>query len=986
MAKPKATQKTRAASKTTRKSSPSAARKPAQPKRKASSTRTGSTSRKRKTQAPALGLLKYEIYGILLITLSVIALSRQAAVGHFLYYITSFILGKVYFVLPIAGMYIGLMTMLRQRWANGWNSRTTGLVLLVCTMTLMSILIHVPAPQLESLPARQAAGGYVGAVQMWLLLMLFGVTITKLITAVMLVISFMLITRMSLAQIIDYGHALVARMGAATRQQWIASREAAAERRQERELELAAEAEAELHESQPDEEEDAEAARSKGLLAWLRRERQGELEHNESDADSDEAVHAAAPERKRITRGKSARKQVDTEAAIAAEQQDVTGQARDIPIHGFDAHQLEDDLLDDALDVVMASSAAMHNKAAAVAGAGVASTAAVSAVEGDRTPIIRDFFEQIRSEQSGHSETESDIEARYQSDHATLAGEAEHPVHDRESWTDSQQPATDSNSALPYAEALSEYDEEASSMSEADNLQAIRTATATGVEGAEQPDAGSAAEQMAATGEGAVMTPPPPPPKPYRLPPFSLLAKPQVSSNAADQNDYMQIARKLETTLESFGVRAKVLEVVRGPAVTRYEIQPDVGVKVSRIVGLTDDIALALAAKDIRMEAPIPGKSAIGIEVPNNEVAMVTMREVMETQIFKESEARLSIAFGRDIAGQTIVGNLAKMPHLLVAGATGSGKSVCINGIITSILYKAKPDEVKFLMVDPKMVELNIYNGIPHLLAPVVTDPRRASLALKKIVVEMEKRYDLFSKSGTRNMEGYNNLMKDNPSAVLPYIVVIVDELADLMMVAAGDVEDAIARLAQMARAAGIHLIIATQRPSVDVITGVIKANIPSRIAFGVSSQIDSRTILDMGGAEKLLGRGDMLFMPVGSSKPVRVQGAFMSDQEVEAIVNYCRDQGEAEYNEDIVPEIDDSVTAVEEQKDELFDQAVQIVVEAKQASVSLLQRRMRVGYTRAARLIDSLEAHGIVGPYEGSKPREVLVSPEQYHQISTGS
>lgn len=441
----------------------------------------------------------------------------------------------------------------------------------------------------------------------------------------------------------------------------------------------------------------------------------------------------------------------------------------------------------------------------------------------------------------------------------------------------------------------------------------------------------------------------------------------------------MQTARKLEATLESFGVRAKVLEVVRGPAVTRYEIQPDIGVKVSRIVNLTDDIALALAAKDIRMEAPIPGKSAIGIEVPNNEVSLVTMREVMETPTFMEAESKLSIAFGRDISGQAIVGNLAKMPHLLVAGATGSGKSVCINGIITSILFKAKPDEVKFMMVDPKMVELNVYNGIPHLLTPVVTDPRRASLALKKIVVEMEKRYELFSKSGARNVEGYNQMMKDNPEAILPYIVVIVDELADLMMVAANDVEDAIARLAQMARAAGIHLIIATQRPSVDVITGVIKANIPSRIAFGVSSQVDSRTILDMAGAEKLLGRGDMLYMPMGASKPTRVQGAFMSDQEVEAIVNYVRAQGQAEYDESLVPEVDDEVQEPEEELDELYDQAVQIVLEAKQASVSLLQRRMRVGYTRAARLIDSMEARGIVGPYEGSKPREVLMSIEQY-------
>ncbi|MFC0215683.1 DNA translocase FtsK [Paenibacillus chartarius] len=466
---------------------------------------------------------------------------------------------------------------------------------------------------------------------------------------------------------------------------------------------------------------------------------------------------------------------------------------------------------------------------------------------------------------------------------------------------------------------------------------------------------------------------------PYELPSLSLLAKPPAGKGS-ELSDYKANARKLEATLESFGVRAKVLEVVRGPAVTRYEIQPDVGVKVSRIVSLTDDIALALAAKDIRMEAPIPGKSAIGIEVPNTEVSVVTMREVMETAAFQDSASRLSITLGRDISGQPIVGNLARMPHLLVAGATGSGKSVCINGIITSILYKAKPNEVKFLMIDPKMVELNVYNGIPHLLAPVVTDPRRASLALKKIVVEMEKRYELFSKSGTRNIEGYNAMLAENGTdAPLPFIVVIVDELADLMMVAANDVEDSICRLAQMARAAGIHLIIATQRPSVDVITGVIKANIPSRIAFGVSSQVDSRTILDMVGAEKLLGRGDMLYLPVGASKPVRVQGAFLSDQEVEQVVNFCRTQEQAKYQEELVPQVEEQAEQADEYEDELFDQAVQIVLEAKQASVSLLQRRMRIGYTRAARLIDYMEAKGVVGPYEGSKPREVLMSLEQY-------
>ncbi|SEB47884.1 DNA translocase FtsK [Paenibacillus sp. GP183] len=468
--------------------------------------------------------------------------------------------------------------------------------------------------------------------------------------------------------------------------------------------------------------------------------------------------------------------------------------------------------------------------------------------------------------------------------------------------------------------------------------------------------------------------------RPYVLPSLSLLGKP-ATGKGSDMADYKAIARKLEATLESFGVRAKVLEVVRGPSVTRYEIQPDVGVKVSRIVSLTDDIALALAAKDIRMEAPIPGKAAIGIEVPNTEVSIVTMREVMETAAFQDSSSRMSITLGRDISGQPIVGNLARMPHLLVAGATGSGKSVCINGIITSILYKAKPNEVKFLMIDPKMVELNVYNGIPHLLAPVVTDPRRASLALKKIVVEMEKRYELFSKSGTRNIEGYNALLNENSKEdPLPYYVVIVDELADLMMVAANDVEDSIMRLAQMARAAGIHLIIATQRPSVDVITGVIKANIPSRIAFGVSSQVDSRTILDMVGAEKLLGRGDMLYLPVGASKPIRIQGAFLSDQEVEDVVTFVRTQEQANYQEDLVPMFEEQPEQQHEFEDDLYDQAVQIVVEAKQASVSLLQRRMRVGYTRAARLIDSMEAKGVVGPYEGSKPREVLMSIEQYH------
>jgi DNA segregation ATPase FtsK/SpoIIIE, S-DNA-T family len=398
---------------------------------------------------------------------------------------------------------------------------------------------------------------------------------------------------------------------------------------------------------------------------------------------------------------------------------------------------------------------------------------------------------------------------------------------------------------------------------------------------------------------------------------------------------------------------------------------------VSKIVSLSDDLALALAAKDIRIEAPIPGKSAIGIEVPNSEVAMVSLREVLEATQNNKPEAKLLIGLGRDITGEAVLAELNKMPHLLVAGSTGSGKSVCINGIITSILMRAKPHEVKLMMIDPKMVELNVYNGVPHLLAPVVTDAKKASQALKKVVSEMERRYELFSHTGTRNIEGYNdhvkrhNIEENDKQPLLPYIVVIVDELADLMMVASSDVEDSITRLAQMARAAGIHLIIATQRPSVDVITGVIKANIPSRIAFAVSSATDSRTILDMGGAEKLLGRGDMLFLPVGASKPVRVQGAFLSDNEVEETVNFVIGQQKAQYQEEMIP--DDTPEAVGEVDDDLYTEAVDLVVEMQTASVSMLQRRFRIGYTRAARLIDEMEARGIVGAYEGSKPRTVL-------------
>ncbi|MED4127239.1 DNA translocase FtsK [Shouchella miscanthi] len=463
----------------------------------------------------------------------------------------------------------------------------------------------------------------------------------------------------------------------------------------------------------------------------------------------------------------------------------------------------------------------------------------------------------------------------------------------------------------------------------------------------------------------------------YLLPDLDLLHTPVKPDQLTEKQQLTSNARKLEKTLESFGVKVRVTKVHLGPAVTKYEVNPSVGVKVSKIVNLADDLALALAAKDIRIEAPIPGKSAVGIEVPNQEVAIVSLKEVLSGSTDRQHEV-LSVGLGRDISGEPVLAPLNKMPHLLVAGATGSGKSVCINGIITSILMKAKPHEVKMMMIDPKMVELNVYNGIPHLLTPVVTEPKKASQALKKVVAEMERRYDLFSHSGTRNMEGYNDYIKrqnelhDAKQPTLPYIVVIVDELADLMMVASGDVEDSIARLAQMARAAGIHMIIATQRPSVDVITGVIKANIPSRIAFGVSSQTDSRTILDGGGAEKLLGRGDMLYLPMGATKPTRIQGAFLSDEEVEKIVSYVVSQQKAQYVEEMEPTVVESKESAPE--DDLYNDAVDLVIEVGTASVSMLQRRFRIGYTRAARIVDEMEARGVVGPYEGSKPREVLI------------
>ncbi|WP_018086368.1 FtsK/SpoIIIE family DNA translocase [Desulfurispora thermophila] len=467
--------------------------------------------------------------------------------------------------------------------------------------------------------------------------------------------------------------------------------------------------------------------------------------------------------------------------------------------------------------------------------------------------------------------------------------------------------------------------------------------------------------------------------RPYRLPPLSLLGTPPVPANSMNDTELTRRTKILEETLESFGIPAKVSEICVGPAITRYEIQPPPGVKVSRIVGLSDDIALSLAAPGVRIEAPIPGKAAVGIEVPNPEITPVHLRDLLESREFTHPSSRLTVALGRDIAGTPVVADLGKMPHLLVAGATGSGKSVCINTLIASILFRATPDEVKFLMIDPKMVELATYNGIPHLISPVVTDPKKAAGTLRWAVKEMERRYELFAHCGVRDIARYNQV---NQTA-LPYIIVLIDELADLMMVAPADVEDSICRLAQMARAAGIHLVIATQRPSVDIITGLIKANIPSRISFAVSSQTDSRTILDMGGAEKLLGKGDMLFFPVGAPKPIRVQGAYLSDSDVEALVKYLKEQAQPVYDEQVLkaPPAEGKKAVADEYEDELLPQAVKIFIESGTASISLLQRRLHIGYARAARLVDIMEQKGIVGGFEGSKPRAILMSMEQYRQ-----
>ena len=482
----------------------------------------------------------------------------------------------------------------------------------------------------------------------------------------------------------------------------------------------------------------------------------------------------------------------------------------------------------------------------------------------------------------------------------------------------------------------------------------------------------------------------------YEYPPVELLSKGNKKAIKGGAKALTDVATKLQKTLYSFGVQAKVENVSVGPAITRYELKPAEGVRVSKIANLADDIALNLAAETIRIEAPIPGKQAVGIEVPNSEKETVHLREVIESDDFQDSKSKLSVALGKDVAGSMAIADIAKMPHALIAGATGSGKSVCINTIITSIIYKAKPSEVKFVMVDPKVVELSVYNGIPHLLIPVVTDPKKAAGALAWAVQEMDNRYNLFAQKGVRDLKGYNALAeKEENIGKLPQIIIIIDELADLMMVAAKEVEDSICRLAQKARAAGMHLIIATQRPSVDVITGIIKANIPSRIAFAVSSQVDSRTILDQIGAEKLLGKGDMLFYPSGAPKPTRIQGAFVSDDEVEKIVSFVKSNGEAKYNEDILESIENNnktdkelaeEAELDDDTDPFLNEAIEVVVETGQASTSFIQRRFKVGYARAGRIIDQMEERGIISGYQGSKPRQVLMTKERWAELKMGT
>lgn len=477
----------------------------------------------------------------------------------------------------------------------------------------------------------------------------------------------------------------------------------------------------------------------------------------------------------------------------------------------------------------------------------------------------------------------------------------------------------------------------------------------------------------------------------YIFPSIDLLQEPK-EGEAFDRKSIHAVAVRLQKTLASFGVDARVTNITKGPTVTRYELTPSTGVKVSKIVNLADDIALNLAAKSIRIEAPIPGKAAVGIEVPNAVAESVMLREVIDSDVFKNHKSKLCFALGKNAAGEVCVGDIAKMPHMLIAGATGSGKSVCINSIIVSILYKAKPSEVKMILVDPKMVELSGYNGIPHLLIPVVTDPKKAAGALNWAVQEMVNRYNLFASKGVKDIKGYNAVMENEEGVKLPQIVIIIDELADLMMVAPNDVEDAICRLAQMARAAGMHLIIATQRPSVDVITGIIKANVPSRIAFTVSSQVDSRTILDMAGAEKLLGKGDMLYYPVGETKPLRMQGTFISEAEIENIVSEIKENTNTTYDNNIIESIEKAngknakdQDTDEDDADELLNDAIDLVMDMGQASASMLQRKFKIGYSRAGRIVDQMEARGLISGYDGSKPRQVLISKEEWQELKMG-
>lgn len=486
------------------------------------------------------------------------------------------------------------------------------------------------------------------------------------------------------------------------------------------------------------------------------------------------------------------------------------------------------------------------------------------------------------------------------------------------------------------------------------------------------------------------------PKKAYHFPPMNLLKRGNKTSGESDAH-LRETAMKLQQILQNFGVNVTVTNVSCGPAVTRYELQPEMGVKVSKIVGLTDDIKLNLAAADIRIEAPIPGKAAVGIEVPNKENSAVMLRDLLETAEFKNSQSKISFAAGKDIAGKVVVADIAKMPHVLIAGATGSGKSVCINTLIMSILYKASPEEVKLIMIDPKVVELSVYNGIPHLMIPVVTDPKKAAGALNWAVAEMMRRYQAFAEQNVRDMKGYNEKAASSPAIdgeelkMMPQIVIIVDELADLMMVAPGDVEEAICRLAQLARAAGIHLVVATQRPSVNVITGLIKANMPSRIAFSVSSGVDSRTIIDMNGAEKLLGKGDMLFYPSGYQKPARVQGAFVTDKEVQSVVEYLKNHnGDADYDNEIVQHVNTSEIGTgqglgtgseENERDMYFTEAGRLIIDKDKASIGMLQRTFKIGFNRAARIMDQLCEAGVVGGEEGTKPRKVLMSKEEFEQ-----